>query len=162
MVVQHRGVNGQWGFTLAELLVVMGIIGILTVAAFPVFVNVLETQQARGAAQELVDLLNQARQLAITTNRSYRVDIDTDNNRLRFVRTNDNTAWIGPGTDAQGYRRLENQARLSNTNVNPTFNHLGTGNGGMITVQDSKSRSNLGVVISSGTGRIRICPPNCP
>lgn len=151
------------GFSLAELLVAIGMIGILTVAALPVFVNVLQTQQVRSAAQELVNLLNQARQLAIATNSSYRVEIEQDNNRLRFVRTSDNLVWIGPGTDEQGYRRLENQARLSNVNVNPTFNHLGTVNLSTITVQDSRSSSSLNVVISSTTGRIRICDPaGCP
>lgn len=161
------------GFSLAELLVVIGIIGILAVVTLPVFVNVLQTQQARGAAQELVTLLNQARQLAITANGKYQVEIDIDNNRLRFVRTSGDAApgcnpgnpanpvCIGPGTDAEGYRRLENQARLSSTNVNPTFNHLGTGDNGTIIVEDSRSSSSLNVVISS-MGRIRICPPDCP
>lgn len=149
------------GFSLAELLVVIGMISVLTAVAFPVFVNFLQTQQARGAAQELVNLLNQARQLAISTNNSYRVEIEPNNNRLRFVNTNSNQPWIGPGTDGQGYRRLENQARLSNTNVNPTFNHLGTGNAGTITVQDSQSSSSLNVRIDT-TGRIRICQtPSC-
>ena len=153
------------GFSLAELLVAIGITGIVTAAALPVFVNVLQTQQAKGAAQELVNLLNQARQLAIATNGSYRVEIEPDNNRLRFVRTTGNLVWIGPGTDEQGYRRLENQAKLSkpNPNFNPTFNHLGTVNLGTITVQDSRSSSSLNIVISSTTGRIRICDPaGCP
>lgn len=164
-----------YGFSLAELLVAIGITGIVTAAVLPVFVNVLQTQQAKGAAQELVNLLNQARQLAIATNGSYRVEIESDNNRLRFVRVSGNASagcnpgnpgnpvCIGPGTDDQGYRRLENQAKLSNTNVNPTFNHLGTVNLGTITVQDSRSSSSLNVVISSTTGRIRICDPTgCP
>lgn len=155
------------GFSLPELLVVIAMIGVLAVAAIPVFVNFLQAQQARGAAQELVTLLNQARQLAIATNSRYRVEIDTVNNRLRFAQSTDGGATynpqIGAGTDGAGYRRLENQARLSNVNINPpnfTFDYLGAGNQGMITVQNSSSSSSLGVVIS--TGRIRICPPNCP
>jgi len=141
--------------------------------AFPVFANFLQAQRTRGAAQELVNLLNQARQLAITTNGSYRVDIEPANNRLRFVRTigpatvgcnpgnPNNPVCIGLGTDAAGYRRLENQVGLVNVTAGPiVFNHLGGGGSGTITVQDSTSSSSLGVVVSNG--RIRICPPNCP
>lgn len=151
------------GLTIAELLVTIGIIGIVSVTAFPVFVNFLQATQTRGAAQELVDLLNQARQLAIATNSRYRVEIDIANNRLRFIRTSDSQPWIGPGTDSQGYRSLENQARLTNTGrPSYNFNPLGTTpDTGTITVQDSSSHSSLGVVVST-QGRIRICPPNCP
>lgn len=156
------------GFSLAELLVVLGVIGILAVISLPILVDVLQAQQTKGAAQELVTLLNQARQLAIATNSRYRVEIDTVNNRLRFAQSTDGGATynpqIGAGTDGAGYRGLENQARISAVNITPpnfTFNHLGTGNQGTITVQDSRSNSSLGVVVAT-TGRIRICPPNCP
>ncbi|MBZ0170536.1 hypothetical protein MELA_00008 [Candidatus Methylomirabilis lanthanidiphila] len=159
----ERVLSNSRGLTIAELLVTIGIIGIVSVTAFPVFVNFLQATQTRGAARELVDLLNQARQLAIATNSRYQVEIDTANNRLRFVRTNNGQPWIEPGTDGQGYRRLENQARLSNTNRPAfAFNPLGTTpDTGTITVQDSSGHSSLGVVVST-TGRIRICPPNCP
>jgi prepilin-type N-terminal cleavage/methylation domain-containing protein len=149
------------GFSLAELLVVIGVTGILAVAAFPVFANFLQTQRARGAAWELADLLNQARQLAIAMNSDYRVQIDTANNRLSFVRTSDGAAWIGPGTDGNGFRRLENQARLAGVTANPIFYRFGDAWGGTITVQDSTGGFGLGVVVSS-KGRIRICPPDCP
>lgn len=149
------------GFTLVELITIAAIIGVVSVAAFPVFVNVLPTQRTRGAARELVDLLNQARQLAIATNRDYRVQVDTVNNRLRFVRTSDNVAWVGLGTDGNGFRRLENQARLAGVTANPIFYRFGDAWGGTITITDSTGGSGLGVVVSS-KGRIRICPPNCP
>lgn len=158
------------GFSVAELLVVIGMIGVFAVVAMPVFANFLQAQRTRSAAQELVTLLNQARQLAISTNSSYRVEIDTDNNRLRFVRTNgsatvacnpsdpNNPVCIGPGTDGDGYRRLENQARLVNVTANPTFNHLGTGGAGTITVQDSSGGPSLDVVINAGRIRIEATP----
>src|SRR5574337_774246 len=142
------------GFSLTELLVVLGVIGILAMISLPVFVDVLQTQQAKGAAQELVTLLHQARELAISTNSRYQVEIDKVNNRLCFKRSTDggnnySACIVAPGTDSQGYRRLENQAKLVDTNVNPTFNHLGTGDNGTITVQDSRGRSSLNVVVST-------------
>lgn len=148
-------VNGQRGFSLAELLVVIAVIGIIAVTATPLFLSFLQTQQARGAAQQVATLLNQARQLAIAQNTSYRVEVDVAGNRLRFVRTVDNTPWTGPGTGSQGYRQLENQTRLTNVTANPTFNPLGTAGGGTITVQNAQGTSTLNVVVSP-SGRIRI------
>jgi prepilin-type N-terminal cleavage/methylation domain-containing protein len=158
-------VDGQRGFTLVELMVIIAIIGIISTMATPLFMTFLRAMETRGASQELATLLNQAKQLAISTNCPYRLEIDTVNNQLRFASKKDpitgvctTNTWTG-----EGYRRLENQARLSNTNrPSYAFNHLGTTpDTGTITVQDSKSNSSLNVVISS-MGRIRICPPNCP
>ena len=162
--------GGQRGFTLVELMVIIAIIGIISTMATPLFMTFLRASETRGASRELAALLHQARELAIARNTNYRVEIEQDNNRLRFAQSTDGGTTYSPpqppvpGTDGQGYRRLENQARLSNVTIDPprfTFNHLGTANAGTITVQDSKSSSSLNVVISS-MGRIRICPPNCP
>jgi prepilin-type N-terminal cleavage/methylation domain-containing protein len=155
MVPQRISVNGQRGFTLAELMVVVAVIGILAVVGTPLFLSYLQASQTRGAAQEVATLLHRARQMAIANNTSYRVEVDVAGNRLRFVRTSDNTPWIGPGTDSQGYRRLENEARLMTPTANPTFNPLGTAGGGTIPVQNSPGTSTLSVVVSS-SGRIRI------
>ncbi|PTL35094.1 type II secretion system protein GspH [Candidatus Methylomirabilis limnetica] len=155
MVFRQSRVDGQRGFTLVELMIVIAIIGIISMMATPLFMTFLRASETRGASQELAALLHQARELAIARNTDYRVEIEPDNNRLRFVRTSDNVVWTGPGTDGQGYRRLVNQARLTNPTANPTFNRLGTAGGGTITVQNSQGTSALDVVVAS-SGRIRI------
>ena len=144
------------GFTVGELLVTISIIGIVTALGIPLFVNFLQATQARGAAQELATLLNQARQLAITQNTNFQVEVDVPGNRLRLVRT-PNTPWTGVGTDSQGYRQLQNQTRLTNASAPPafTFNSLGTAAGGTITLQDAQGTSTLSVVVSP-SGRIRV------
>jgi len=148
-------VDGQRGFTIVELMAAIAVIGIISIVATPLFMTFLRATETRGASQEMATLLNQARQLAIARNTNYRVEIESDNNRLRFVRTSDNVVWTGPGTDAQGYRQLVNQARLTNATANPTFNPLGTAGGGTITVQNAQGTSALDVVVSSA-GRVRI------
>lgn len=155
MVFQRNGVGGQRGFTLVELMVAIAVVGIISVGAIPQFVTFLRAMETRGASQELATVLQQARELAIARNTSYRVEIEPDDNRLRFVRTSDNVVWTGPQTDAQGYRRLVNQARLTNVTANPTFNPLGTAGGGTITVQNLQGTSSLNVVVSPA-GRVRI------
>lgn len=158
--------SGRLGYTLAELMVVLAIIGIVSAATLPMFVTFLRARETRGASQELATLLNQARQLAIARNEDYRVEIDVPGNRLRVIRTANNAAWIGPGTDDQGFRRLQNLARLTCASADPTFTSLGTAGGGTIAVQNAQGSSTMYVVVSP-SGRIRQCDatggcPSCP
>lgn len=159
MVCRRNRVDGQRGLTLVELVTIVAIIGIVSVAAIPQFMTFLKAMETRGAAQELATVLQQARGLAIATNSKYRVEIEPDNNRLRLAQSTDGGATYsprpGPGTDAQGYRRLVNQARLTNVTANPTFNPLGTAGGGTITVQNAQGTSSLNVVVGPA-GRVRI------
>lgn len=156
MVSGRIPVSDQRGFSLPELMMVIAVLGIITVLGTPLLLSYLEASQTRGAAQELMTLLNQARQLAITSNTSYRVEFDVAGNRLRFVRTSDDTPWVGPGTDGQGYLRLVNNARITAASANPVFASLGSVTpGATITVQNSQGTSSLSVVVS-GAGRIRI------
>lgn len=154
MVFRQNRVGSQRGFTLAELIAALAVIGILSVVATPLFMTFLRASETRGASRELAALLYQARELAITRNTNYTVQIDTNGNQLRFV-DGLGTPWVGPGTDGNGYRRLVNQAQLVAANANPVFNPLGTAGGGRITVQNASGTSSLDVVIAP-SGRVRI------
>jgi Tfp pilus assembly protein FimT len=138
-----------------ELIAALAVIGIISMEATPLFLTFLRASETRGASRELAALLHQGRELAIARNTDYRVEVEVDNNRLRFVRTSDNVVWTGPGTDAQGYRRLVNQARLTNRTANPTFTRLGAAGGGTITVQNTRGTSSQNVIVAP-SGRIRI------
>jgi len=165
MVPGRIPVNRQRGFTIAELLVVIAVIGIIAVTATPLFLSFLETQQTRGAAQQVSTLLNQARQLAITRNRNVQASVDLANNRLRFLFTtvvagdvlcpDGSRCWAGPGTDTNGWMRLQNQAVITAVTADPSFNPLGTAGAGTITTQNARGSSSSSVVVSS-SGRIRI------
>ena len=148
---------------------VIAVLGIITALGTPMLLSYLQASQTRGAAQELVTILNQSRQLAITQNVQHCVEFDTAGNRLRFHQMPGTTAclagtvWLGPGTDSQGWMRLQNQAVITFANANPSFTPLGTASGATITVQNSQGTSALNVIVS-GAGRIRQCSPGpgCP
>lgn len=162
MVFRQSRVGGECGYTLVELIAAIAVIGIISMVATPLFMTFLRASETRGASREVAALLYQARELAIARNEDYRVEIDVPGNRLRFVRTLDSTAWIGPGTDGQGFRRLVNQTRLTCRKPEPpsfiTFNPLGSAGGGTITVQNAQGTSSLNVIVNS-SGRIRQCGP---
>jgi Tfp pilus assembly protein FimT len=150
------------GASLVELLAVAAVVAVLTVPAALFFLSFLRNQEMNGAAYQLAALLNDARQLAITSNASYRVEIDASRGRLRFVKTINSTPWRGPGTDGEGYVTLENRARIVAVTASPVFNALGTASGGTITVRAALGSGCRQVVVSS-TGRIRqATPASCP
>lgn len=76
--VQYKQATGfrSGGFSLIELLVVMGIISILLVAAFPIFTN--NSNSARNASREIIKgYLQQARAHAIATGNATALAIPT-------------------------------------------------------------------------------------
>lgn len=146
------------GFSLMELMIVIAVIGILAAVSIPMMLSVIQASQTRGAAQELVTIVNQARQLAVTQNTSYRVDVDTLGNRLRFcsgtAACTDATAWKGAGTDSNGYLKLANEAKLV-CGSSLVFNYLGSATtAGTLRVQNSQGTSGLYVIVSA-SGRVR-------
>jgi prepilin-type N-terminal cleavage/methylation domain-containing protein len=161
MVSRRVSVSDQQGFSLAELIVVIAVLGIITVLGTPMLLTYLQASETRAAAQEMVTFLNQARQLAITRNVQHCVEFDTAGNRLRFHQMPgstaclDGTVWLGAGTDSQGWMRLQNQARITSASANPSFTPLGTAGGATITVQNSQGTSSASVAVSVA-GRIRI------
>lgn len=160
------------GFTLIELILVIGIISIMAVLAIPMLGSFIQVSQTRGAAQELVTILNHARQLAITKNSSHSVEVqvynaiaavDPPQNRLRFcsgttVPCPASAVWIGAGTDGNGWIKLVNDARIvciTTVSANLVFSSLGAATtAGTLKVQNSQQTSS-GYVKVSVSGRIR-------
>ena len=71
----------QQGFTLAEVIMVLAIIGILAAIAIPNFLSWLPNMRLKAAARDLYSSMQKARAEAIKTNRSHAIVFDTANNR---------------------------------------------------------------------------------
>jgi len=63
----------HFGFTLVELMVVIGIIGIIAVLAVPNFARIQRQARVRGACQRTAQHFKQIRERAISTNGNYQI-----------------------------------------------------------------------------------------
>ena len=84
MVSENVFALARRGFTAAELLVVMAIIGIITATSTPWMITYWRSATLRAAAEELASGLNRARQLAIAQNQSVCVEVVTGQYRSRL------------------------------------------------------------------------------
>jgi len=149
------------GFTLAELVVVVAVVAIITAVSVPTLWTYFRSAALRGGAEEAVTVMNGARQLAIRLNTT--VCVTNDGTAVQYhVGTCSAAPWTGPGTEASGNVRLANGITLGGTN-NLCFNYLGAGSAtpapcvanGTLTVTNPTGGATLSVVMAT-TGRIRI------
>lgn len=73
------------GFTLIEIIVVLGIIGIVLAASYPSILNVLEVRALDSAARDLLTTLEAARYTAVNEKVNCRVRFFQENNEWRYV-----------------------------------------------------------------------------
>jgi type IV fimbrial biogenesis protein FimT len=121
--------QAESGFTLAELIVLIAVIGILSIMAIPSFLSYYQAATLKSGAQQFAALINQAREIAIKENGNLCVKMSSPT-QMRYVRNNcaTGTAWVGTGTDAGGNINLPPRISvgvLSDAN-SPIFNYVGS------------------------------------
>jgi prepilin-type N-terminal cleavage/methylation domain-containing protein len=165
----HSPWRASSGYTFIEVSVVIALIGIVTAMTVPMLMSFVDAERVRGAAREIVTLMNQARQLAITRNMSFSVEAQVaPQNRLRFcsgIVANPCPAaavWIDASTGADGWIGVDNQVPLVLAQA-ITFSSLGAAApGGRLRVQHPNNAACLDVVVSA-SGRVQIATsPSCP
>ena len=144
------------GFSLTELIVVVGVIGIIMAASAPFFLSYLRTSALRTGAEEMVTVLNRARQLAIRDNSN--MCVTNDGTRVQYhIATCGGTVWTGPGTDVVGFIRLANNITVA-SGQNVVFTYIGTATvAGTYTVTNPQDSRTMSVIVAP-SGRVSIGP----
>jgi Tfp pilus assembly protein FimT len=155
--VSHRtSVTNERGFSVGEILAVLAIIAVVTTVTAPTMLTYWRAAALKGAAQELATIANQARALSIS--RHTLVCMNQSGNRIRLMTGGcAGTAWVGSGTDANGWFRLDNAIAITN-NPQVVFNPLGSAStAGSFTVHNTSNGANMSVTVA-GTGRVTVGP----
>jgi prepilin-type N-terminal cleavage/methylation domain-containing protein len=80
--------NLQRGFSLIELLVVLGIIAIMSTVSLIYFTSTKQLYKADEQGLQIVDLIQEARQRALTQRETMRVELDLSSNIARLIDEN--------------------------------------------------------------------------
>lgn len=164
------------GFSLAELIIVVAVIGVLSAIGMPYFISYYRAATLKGGAQEIVALLNQGRQIAIKENEAVciKADVASPNygTKVRYLRASCAAAntcaatgnvspciWTGPGTDHNGYVTLSNNIEMRPPATDVTFTYLGAATGGSFQVRVMDNTSATSTVTVAASGRISYAFP---
>jgi type IV fimbrial biogenesis protein FimT len=152
-----RAKQAEGGFTLAELVILIAVIGILSVMAVPAFLRYLQAATLKSGAQQFVTMINQARELAIKENGNVCVKLSSPTQMTYALNTCAGTAWVGAGTDAAGNIKLPTGITAT-AGANPIFNYVGSAlPAATFTLTNTQTGATLTVAVAA-SGRVTIQP----
>ena len=144
---------GRGGFSMPELVVVCAVIGILFVMTVPFFLTYYRSATIKAGSQQVIALLNQARELAVKQNDNVCVQLPSISQIQLRLGGCAGAVWTGPGTDAAGNISLPQGFMLAAPN-DIVFSYLGAAlPATTYTLNDSTSGATVTVSIAL-TGRI--------
>ena len=145
--------NGNKGFTLVELVVVIGIISVLMAISAPGLIEWSRNAKFKEAAQLAASSLRQAKGQAINLNQQVAVVFDLNN-----LTGGKDSVKIGAGTettfDGIELRRGMPNCDVASGTVSITFNPNGSSNNSFICISDGDIRKYRVGVSTANTGRI--------
>jgi len=150
--MSNRRFNEQ-GFGMAELIVVVAVIGLLAALAMPSFLSFWQSSSLSAGSAEMASVLNRGRQLAVSQNTSVCVQVSGSSVRFRTVSCA-GTIWTGSGTTSAGLISLSNGLQISGGTA--IFTNAGGANpGATYTVTDPRTTRTRSVVVAA-TGRVSV------
>ena len=148
-------VPNERGFSLTELIVVVGMIGLLSLVAAPSLLTYWQTSRLEAGAEQLASVMNRARQLAIRQNTSVCVERSGNSVRMRSVSCA-GTIWTGVGTDSTGLINIANNLQVTNATASVIFTNAGGASTiGTYTLTDSVTNRTRTVSVAA-SGRVTI------
>ena len=138
------------GVTLIELVIMSSIIGVLVLLAIPE----IKANKLSCAARIIFSDLHYARMQAIKEKNNFRILVHDDGTTYQIHSDRNNNAQIDEGEKVI-HKTINNDFHKITfiANRNPTFNSVGTGNSGTITLSGQCAEK---YIIFSWAGRIRI------
>jgi Tfp pilus assembly protein FimT len=146
--------HDQRGFSLAELSVLLTVIGSLCVFVLPAFLSYYQTAQVRAAAYDVASQLNLGRQMAIQRNQSVCVSIGTSAPQY-YLGSCSGSLLTSVTTDAYGNASSHPGVTLTSSG-NPVFSNLGAA-APATAVTVSQGSQTLTVTVSA-SGRVSVGP----
>lgn len=144
------------GYTLTELVFVMGILIIMAAIAVPHLQHLKRSLVSKKAAREVVGALRATRSLAIMTNREHRIDFEPQLKRYRIMKGNQPNNSIAWTPTTEEWTEIEGETIFMSSTIDAIhFNPNGSSNLGTITISDSATNLNYRVIVTR-TGRVRI------
>ncbi len=145
------------GFSLVELMVLVGVIAIITTVSAPAFVSYWRSATLQAGARELATIINRGRQVAISNNTS--VCVKQSTNKVQFLTGGcAGIVWTGAGTDGNGWFTLQNGVTVTSTTANVVFNFMGAATtSGAYTVTNPVNNATMTVTVAL-SGRVTIGP----
>lgn len=98
------------GFTLVELLVVIGVISVMAAAAVPNIYGYLRATRIRTAHDEVFNAVQKARLSAITRNTQYGVSFIVESQSVFWIHIEDPMIAVGADAGTTGRQALDNAA----------------------------------------------------
>jgi prepilin-type N-terminal cleavage/methylation domain-containing protein len=114
----------QRGFTLIEMTVTLTVLGLLVALAIPAYLSYRQGAILKSGAQQLVTMINVARELALRINDNVCVKIPSPTTMTYTLGGCSGSVWIGAGTDPAGNLALPEGVTVTTT-ANPVFNYVG-------------------------------------
>jgi type IV fimbrial biogenesis protein FimT len=146
----------EGGFTLAELIVLIAVIGILSIMAIPSFLSYYQAATLKSGAQQFAGLINRAREIAIKENGNVCVKLSSPTQMTYALNNCAGTAWVGPGTDAAGNIALPPRISATAPANPPVFNYVGSAlPAGTFTLTNIETGGTLTVSVAA-SGRVTI------
>jgi type II secretion system protein H len=140
------------GYTMTELLVVLGVIAIVSAIVMLSVLTALPALQLRWAAAEIQAGLNRARTLALSTRQNVCVEVLATGYRFRRG-TCAGVVWADAQTDSNGLMRVSGNPTLTST-ASPLFTPFGNApQTGIVTVVAGSGSQTVTVTAS---GRVTI------